>query len=879
MSSWCLGLALRIAMPGRHFGIAVASGAALRLGTRIVGSVLVLDHTRQTALSAAEATPQNSALAVASEINRELLQVGGALVSLPALFSAFDRGGSPDAPSTQKMLQAVNHETFSLRDLLLVRDDGTIWAQARRGSASQPLPLTLTGASAAAHPGAVTADGPTYNATTGEWSWYLSRAVSLTGIGRVHAVAEMPLRSITALLAPVGAVPGLRIYIERPDGRCLASFPYDGLNPDKPQVAAVNTRGPENVAFRLPARLLTQPAIAVWRSTLYPDVRVAAVLDLTTSMAGWAKDRDRLLAGLSVACLLILALAGALYAAFRQRDRVETERKHSRQVLESTIEAMSDGFVMWDQHDRLLACSQRFGDFYAITAPYFHPGARFADIVREGAKLGQYPQAGNDIEAFVHEMIDWHHGNHGSTERLLPDGRWILVTERINLIGGIVGIRTDVTVLKQTQAELAEATKRANQATDDARLQNVALLERERELHTRNMLFTAALNNMSQGLLMVDADDRVIVSNKRFRDIFKIAPPPSSVTAAQLFTEIVAHAGLSGSAVAGISHQQEELATSRGSGVFVCTDDERLALSVSQRPLPDGGWIATYQDVTERQRSESRIRFMAHHDMLTGLPNRAMFSDKMAEALKQLNDDRLSLALLFLDLDRFKLVNDTLGHPAGDTLIKFAAQRLQGRVRDADIVARLGGDEFAILYLSQNLPAAATAQAQRIVETLSESYHFGHRKFDLSVSIGISFATSADVTGETFFRNADMALYQAKACGRGSYCIFEPDMEVSPHARLASESDLRLALEKNQFEVYYQPLFDLRSDQLRGFEALLRWNHATRGLITPDKFIPLAEELGFVGSQGGRPHPVGKVVEHFAEQLCGARRTSLATVE
>ncbi len=202
--------------------------------------------------------------------------------------------------------------------------------------------------------------------------------------------------------------------------------------------------------------------------------------------------------------------------------------------------------------------------------------------------------------------------------------------------------------------------------------------------------------------------------------------------------------------------------------MFVTIDDDRIALAISQCPLSDGGWVATYEDVTEQQRTEGRIRFMAHHDTLTQLPNRVLFHNSMDEVLGHLSKDGLRLALLYLDLDKFKYVNDTLGHPAGDVLLEAVARRLQACVRDADIVARLGGDEFAILYLSTELPVAATALAQRLIDTLSAPYQIGHRQVDVGVSIGIAIATGADMDGDTLLKNADMALYQAKAKGQAN---------------------------------------------------------------------------------------------------------------
>ena len=314
----------------RHIGIAVVLGTVLLLGTLIAGSVLILQNARQTALHAAGMGLENSASVVASAVNRQLLQVDGALVSLPSLFTAADSDQKPeiDPNLAGRLLRALNFETFPFRDLLLVSPDGTIWAAARPRPTNLPLPLPPPDASAAALPGA-TVEGPIYNSVTGGWSWYLTRPISLRTVGRLQAVAEIPLSSIITLLAPVSAVPGLRIYMERPDGRRLASLPHDELEVGKQQVAAISSIGPEGISLSLPSWLITSPTIAVWRNTLYPDVKVALTLDLSASLADWTRDRGRLLVALGVVCLLVLALAATLYAAVRQHERVEAERKRS----------------------------------------------------------------------------------------------------------------------------------------------------------------------------------------------------------------------------------------------------------------------------------------------------------------------------------------------------------------------------------------------------------------------------------------------------------------------------------------------------------------------------------------------------------------------
>ncbi len=242
----------------------------------------------------------------------------------------------------------------------------------------------------------------------------------------------------------------------------------------------------------------------------------------------------------------------------------------------------------------------------------------------------------------------------------------------------------------------------------------------------------------------------------------------------------------------------------------------------------------------------ARIFFMAHHDALTGLPNRVMFQERLEEALAQQRRRGDGIALLCLDLDHFKQVNDTLGHPAGDMLLKTVAERLRQCVREGDVVARLGGDEFAVLQCGAGQPGYASGLAQRIVATLGGPYDLGGDRAVIGASVGVAVATSELCSADVLLRNADIALYRAKADGRGGFCLFESGMDDQVQARRALERDLREALVRHEFEVFYQPVFQLQDRRLSGFEALLRWRHPDRGLVSPAEFIPVAEELGLI---------------------------------
>ena len=265
--------------------------------------------------------------------------------------------------------------------------------------------------------------------------------------------------------------------------------------------------------------------------------------------------------------------------------------------------------------------------------------------------------------------------------------------------------------------------------------------------------------------------------------------------------------------------------------------------------MPDGGGVVTHEDVTDQRRIEARIAHLAHHDALTDLPNRLLLRQRLDAALENVTAQKPA-AVLWLDLDRFKDVNDTFGHAAGDELLKIAAKRLRNCVRGGNTVARLGGDEFAVIQTGPDQPEGATTLALRIIEAISAPYEIDDHQVLVGTSVGISVAPNDAILAEELLKNADLALYRAKSEGRGTYQFFEPGMDARMHARRQLEIDLRQALPQDAFELHYQPIINLDSNEVTTLEALLRWNHPTRGRVSPAEFIPLAEEIGLIASIG-----------------------------
>jgi diguanylate cyclase (GGDEF)-like protein len=365
-------------------------------------------------------------------------------------------------------------------------------------------------------------------------------------------------------------------------------------------------------------------------------------------------------------------------------------------------------------------------------------------------------------------------------------------------------------------------------------------------LSTVNDELSAALNNMVQGFIMFDPQRRIAVYNERYIEMYGLSR--DIVKPGCSFMELLKHRAALGILKSDPQRFHDDLLAELAKGevtTLIINSGDGREILITNKPMAGGGWVATHEDITERRRTEAKISHMALHDGLTDLANRHLFNDEIASCFQHLARSQ-QFALLCLDLDRFKTVNDTLGHPVGDQLLQQVAARLRLCIREHDTVARLGGDEFAILQRGVAEPAAAKALSERILEAIGQPFDLDGHQVVTGVTIGIALAPTDATDVVELLKAADLALLRAKADGRGTYRFFEPALDKGMQARRALERDLRKALLHEEFVVHYQPVVNLKSGQVSGFEALIRWDQPERGMVQPADFIPFAEETALI---------------------------------
>ena len=553
----------------------------------------------------------------------------------------------------------------------------------------------------------------------------------------------------------------------------------------------------------------------------YP-ITVVATTPVPVVLSDWRGHTRVMIAGAFLVTSVIGLVLFLVIGQIRRQNRDTQQRLEAQKhQLDTALNNMTQGLVLYDGSARLVFSNQRYIDMFGLSQDVVKPGASALDVIRHRKETGSFDGDADAFHASIMSRVSESKISK-STARSV-DGRVFEIVNKPLPQGGWVATVEDVTERQR--------------------------LEQERD---RNYAFLSQiLDHIPSQITVKDARDRrYLLANRVATEQFGV--PREQIlgkTAADLFPAASAAAIAADDdqmLLSGSLFQDEHVWESQALG--------RRYITSTRIGIRDNGGDVRYivnvvNDVTERRRADDKIAHLAHYDPLTDLPNRVLFREQMERELQKVSRGG-QLALLYIDVDEFKGINDSLGHHVGDELLKAVAGRLKGCIREGDLIARLGGDEFAVIQTSVKSVNDVLDFVTRIREAVRQPFQCLGHHLSSDASIGIALAPQDGTDLDQLIKNADLAMYGAKADGRRTYRFFEPAMDASAKARLAMEQDLRHALTNGGFEVHYQPLVDLRSDLVTGCEALVRWRHPERGMISPATFIPVAEDTGLIVELG-----------------------------
>jgi diguanylate cyclase (GGDEF)-like protein/PAS domain S-box-containing protein len=800
--------------------LAVVGLVALLLVSTLYIAITYSKASRQNALGYAQDQVLRFAAGAQTGLNRGLLGVDVLLASMDDLLLSSSRNGRPiDSVEINRLLRSGVDQTMLVRNVVVVSTEGELIASSDRDAplAELTLPKGFLQKVRASPVYAVSISDPSASEDAADRLLYFGRTVKMAGERRLVVVAQVPVVLLESILAQGLTVNGLEVTLERPDGQVLASVP--AMKPDhaiKP--APVTDLLVSGAVDELSSRLSGAPALLSAHRTLYRGLRITTALPMDHALAQWQSERKTVTGAAGMLAFLIL-LAGAFAIWYLSRlGRVTARQTESRLVLDQALDSMTGGFFLLDAQGRVLKWNAQYEEIIPGVHGRLTPMMDFHKVF-ELVSHEVLPDVDEQVRrAWVDARATHLLNTTGLSEVAYPSGKTVQVVLRRTPNGGIVGVVNDVTEEKKDQANLRVA---------------------------------AIAFESQEGMLVTDAQNRILRTNRAFTQITGyeahevLGQTPRVLSSghhdASFYQSMWQSLGDTG-------QWQGEILNRRKNGESY---PEHLTITAVKDDLGVvTHYVATMLDITLRKAAAEEIERLAFYDPLTGLPNRRLLMDRLRQAMAASARSTHWGALLFLDLDHFKVLNDTLGHDIGDEMLRQVAGRLSAAVRDGDTVARLGGDEFVLLlenFSGTDTDAAEQARVvgEKVRVALHQPYLLASHHHHGSCSIGAVLFSGTQQTVDDLLKQSDLALYSAKTAGRNSLGFFDPKMQASISARAALETDLRVALADGQFVLHYQPQVTHQGEVV-GAEVLIRWMHPQRGMVPPLDFIPLAEETGLI---------------------------------
>jgi diguanylate cyclase (GGDEF)-like protein/PAS domain S-box-containing protein len=839
-----LGMPRAAAIGPQHLATPIRRGPVLWLilcgvvlvAAIIVGTVVMVGGFRERALSNSERELENTVLLLTRHFDQ---QFEDSEIIANDLASRMESSGiaSPEIFRSQ-MSTFEAHLTLNSRvsvlsyigDVQIFDSDGTLI----NSSGAWPLPdVNVADRSyfkvfKSDPTSKIALAEPVLSHFTGKWATVIAHRLSgPNGVFLGVMARRIDPVNFERFFASVALGEGAAISMFHRDGTMLARYPRADSMIGKKFKTAVLLDKVVAEGGRHSLRVLSPVDGKDRLGSAAPLSRFPIVVIATTTVSAALTDwRAQTRSMIVVAGLSALVIAFILFLIVRQMTRQNEESQarleSEKHRLDTALNNMTQGLVLYDSSARVVVCNQRYIDMYRLSTEIVKPGCHFYDLIRHRKATGSFE---GDVEEFCSTILrNVAQGKITISTLKAADGRTVQIVNKPLAQGGWVATIEDITARRN--------------------------LEEERD---RNYAFLRQIiDHIPTQITVKDLRDRRYVLVNRVAETHFGMPCEEIVgkTAIDLFPKEVADAIAA----------EDEMALNCPDGLFQDvrpsqTNGRGQRFITSKRiGIPDQTGETRYMinvvdDVTNQRRADERIAHLAHYDALTDLPNRVLFREQIERELKRTSRGE-QFALLYIDVDEFKGINDSLGHHVGDDLLKAVAGRIRSCIRETDLVARLGGDEFAVIQTAVGSTAEVVEFVTRIQEAIRQPYQCLGHQLSTDASIGVALAPQDGTDLDQLIKNADLAMYGAKADGRRTYRFFEPAMDASAKARLVMEQDLRQALADGSFEIHYQPLVDLRRDEVSGCEALLRWRHPERGMISPAEFIPVAEDTGLINELG-----------------------------